>query len=111
MSIINLQKIAKDRGGKCLSTNYINSETKLKWQCSEGHIWESPSSSVKNKNRWCPQCGGTLPLTIEEMQKIAKDRGGKCLSKKYINGGTKLKWQCSEGHIWESAPTSIKHLK
>ena len=28
-------------------------------------------------------------LTIEEMQEIAGSRGGKCLSKKYVNNRTK----------------------
>ena len=33
---------------------------------------------------------------IEDMQKLAYDRGGKCLSDEYIKGTTKLKWQCKE---------------
>jgi len=51
-------------------------------------------------------CVGNMPkkLTIEEMQRIAESRGGKCLSEKYINNRTKLKWQCEKGHIWEAAP-------
>ena len=37
-------------------------------------------------------------ISIEEMQEIARKRGGKCLSKKYINAHTKLEWQCANGH-------------
>lgn len=43
------------------------------------------------------------------MQELAKSRGGKCLSDKYINNRTKLRWQCNEGHIWKSTPNSIKN--
>ena len=42
-------------------------------------------------------------LTIEEMKKIATDRGGKCLSHVYINGLNRLKWQCANGHTFESS--------
>ena len=45
---------------------------------------------------------------IDEMKTIAKDRGGLCLSDKYANVQTKLKWQCSKGHIWEAIPKNIK---
>ena len=47
-------------------------------------------------------------LTIELMQNIAKSRNGKCISKKYININTKLKWKCNNNHIWDATPKSIK---
>ena len=34
------------------------------------------------------------------MREYAAQKGGKCLSKKYINNKTKLKWQCGKGHQW-----------
>jgi len=108
LTIEEMREIAKERGGKCLSKKYVDKETKLKWQCSEGHIWEAAPGSIKSKESWCPYCSGKVKLTIEEMREIAKERGGKCLSKTYINSGTKLKWQCSEGHIWDATPRSIK---
>ncbi len=48
-------------------------------------------------------------LTIEEMQRIAQERGGECLSTEYIDGKTKLKWQCKVGHEWEARPNNVKH--
>jgi len=60
---------------------------------------------------WCPYCVGTAKLTIEEMHQIAKSRGGKCLSDKYINNATKLKWQCKKGHVWETIPMAVKRHK
>jgi len=47
-------------------------------------------------------------VTIEEMQEIAKERKGKCLSSKYIDSKTKLKWKCEKGHTWETLPTIVK---
>ena len=104
-----MQELAKEKGGKCLSSEYINTQTKLKWQCSDGHIWFAKPRSIRNNGSWCPECKGTKKLTLEEMKLIAKIRGGKCLSHKYIDGKTKLKWQCSFGHNWEAKPTNVKN--
>ena len=102
-----MQEIAESRGGKCLSEKYGNTFTKLKWQCKKGHSWEATPNSVK-RGTWCPYCCGHEKLTIAQMQKIAESRGGKCLSKEYVNSLTKLKWQCKKGHVWEAKPSSVK---
>ncbi len=44
---------------------------------------------------------------IEKFQKIAKARNGKCISKKYVNNSTPLKWECKEGHRWIARPANI----
>ena len=48
-------------------------------------------------------------FTIEDMQKAAEFRGGKCLSKKMVKGDwdSKLKWECAEGHQFEASPRLI----
>jgi len=102
-----MQAIAKKRQGRCLSKEYINSKTKLKWECAKGHIWEAEPTHIKSGS-WCPYCAGKY-RTIEDMQKIATSMGGKCLSKKYINNRTKLKWQCRKGHVWETTPMIVKN--
>jgi hypothetical protein len=43
-------------GYKLLSTEYINSQSKLLIQCLEGHIYEVKFSNFKNLNRRCKQC-------------------------------------------------------
>ena len=107
ISIKDMQEIANGRGGECLSKKYINSKSKLKWRCKERHEWEAVPSSVK-AGTWCPVCAGTQKSTIEKMHEIAKDRGGKCLSERYINESAKLTWQCKVGHQWETAPSNLK---
>jgi len=108
----NLKSLAKMKGGECLSDKYLNNSTPLQWQCKERHIWEARSGNIKS-GKWCPICSYDYRASlqrgnIEEMQKIAESRGGKCLSEKYINVNTKLKWQCEKGHIWEAISSSIK---
>jgi hypothetical protein len=102
-----IQTLAKNRGGECLSRVYINSNEKLKWKCNKGHIWEAPLSSIR-QGQWCPYCAGNKKLTLKEFQIIAKERGGYCLSNKYINAKTKLGWKCKEGHTWEAIPDNVK---
>ena len=109
-TIEQMQELATERGGKCLSKEYINKDSKLKWQCEEGHIWKSVPYPVRSGS-WCPYCYGNAKHTIQEMQKIAKKRGGKCLSKKYINKESKLKWQCAKRHTWFARPGTIVHQK
>lgn len=110
--IEEMQEIAENRGGKCLSTEYINAHTKIAWQCEEGHIWEATPDHIK-RGMWCPKCSAKeralkRRLTIEEIRELASQKGGKCLSTTYVDSRTKLTWQCKEGHIWEAVPSSIK---
>lgn len=39
-------------------------------------------------------------FTIEEMQELAGKKGGRCISERYVNTGTRLHWQCAKGHEW-----------
>jgi hypothetical protein len=107
LTIEECQQVAKERGGKCLSTKYKNTSTKMLWECSEGHQWESKFDIMKSRGNWCPQCydkrrGDTCRGNIKDCQRLAEERGGKCLSKKYKNNKEKMLWECSKGHQWES---------
>jgi len=106
-SIEIMKDIASKRGGDCLSEEYVNTDTKLRWRCSRAHEWEAPAYNVMVTGTWCPHCVGNARYTIDQMREIAVGRGGKCLSQKYVNSQTKIKWQCSEGHVWLAAPGNI----
>ncbi len=113
-TIEEMQQIAKERGGKCLSTEYINIDTKLLWECSKGHKWEAIPYNIVSGRNWCPVCrkkyiatDNPSGYTIKDMQNIATQKGGKCLSKKYLGSHYKLTWRCKVGHEWESRPTTI----
>ena len=103
-----IQEIAKKKGGRCLSDKYLGIEDKLTFKCSEGHLWNATANSIKLQGTWCRTCGGTERLNIEDMHQVAKERGGFCLSDKYVNGKTKLIWQCAEGHKWSAVPSSVR---
>lgn len=101
------KKLAIFKNGLCLSDKYINCNEKLEFQCKLGHIWKAKPSNIVNSNTWCPICNHISPVSIEDMQNLAKKKNGECLSNKYINGGIKLLWRCDKGHEWMSIPESI----
>ena len=106
-TIEDMHQIAAERGGKCLSDIYDGANAKHLWECSEKHQWEATPSAIK-QGSWCPTCAGNAKPTIEDMQKVANKRGGRCLSDIYLNSQTKLQWECGEGHQWEAVPSGIK---
>ncbi|PFM22979.1 hypothetical protein COJ41_14915 [Bacillus thuringiensis] len=105
-TIEDMQILAELKGGRCLSKSYINNSTKLCWECSKGHIWEAIPSSIQ-RGTWCPECNGNKQYGLEDMLNVAKERGGECISKQYINFASKMRWKCGKGHIWEATPASI----
>jgi len=111
-AIEDMRSMAAQRGGECLSSEYINSTTKLLWRCKHGHEFYAHSASVRS-GRWCKKCAGVANAkihrkhTIEEMRGLAAERGGECLSNKYVNTLTKLRWRCSKGHEWRTAAQNI----
>src|SRR5260221_1603915 len=49
---------------------------------------------------WCRQCAKEeiKQEKLAALQQLAIGRGGKCLSKQYINRRTGMEWQCAKGH-------------
>jgi hypothetical protein len=93
-----MKNLATTKGGLCLSTEYINSTSKLLWRCNKEHEWSANPGSIV-KGTWCPECNiDNHRLTIEDMQKIAKQHNGFCLSVNYKNLRTKMKWK--NGNYW-----------
>lgn len=107
LDISDVRKLAESRGGKLISKNYINAHQKLKWKCSKGHIWFAKQTNIKSGNQWCPVCANRVPYTLEDCIKIAKKRGGYCLSKKYSDNKFPMVWKCSKGHVWKSSAFNI----
>ncbi|PGK52131.1 hypothetical protein CN918_30535 [Priestia megaterium] len=106
-----LHQIARDKGGECLSNTYVNGYHKLTWKCKEGHIWEATPGSIKT-GTWCKKCAIENRVVshkvLEELRKLAHERGGECLSTTYEHSTYKLSWKCKKGHVWEAAPATVR---
>ncbi len=115
-SILDMQELARVVGiektgieGECLSKNYINMKTELKWRCGAcRYVFSKNPDKVKIRKEWCPRCSNNphflhKQITIEDMHELAYDVGmektgvsGRCLSNKYINSSTELEWYCGK---------------
>jgi hypothetical protein len=105
------KNVAQQRGGKCLSIEYINATTPMLWRCIKGHEWSTTLYRIKSMGRWCSQCAGNFPCGLMEAKEIAHSRGGMCLSTKYINLCVPMQWMCNKGHKWFASFNGIKHAK
>ena len=54
-SIDAMHALAFDRGGRCLSDDYVGHRTVLKWACGAGHVFKLNGMAVKS-GAWCPRC-------------------------------------------------------
>lgn len=108
LCISTLRALAVLRGGLLLSDTYVNSREKLEWQCKHGHRWKASADNVRGRGSWCPECAKEgRRKGIGEMRRVAARLGGECLSEVYVSGNVKLKWRCSEGHVFEMAPNNV----
>jgi len=105
-TIKDAQNLAEQYDGKCLSKYYKNSKHKLKWQCRDGHTWSARYDTVLS-GVWCTKCSGYCKKTLSDARRLAKQHGGKCLSRKFVNTRTKIRWQCENGHIFKASYNSV----
>ena len=54
-TIEDMQEYAAQYGGKCLSKTYKNNQTKLKWECKNGHRRTTSYTCIQN-SKWCGIC-------------------------------------------------------
>jgi thiol-disulfide isomerase/thioredoxin len=109
-NIESLQEFAENKDGKLVSIKYINSYTKMSWECKEKHQWEANWNNV-HQGSWCPYCARKAkPDIIESLQEFAENKDGKLISTEYINNKENLIWECKEGHQWKACWNNIKNL-
>lgn len=110
-NIEDCRLLAEQRGGRCLSEEYVNCDIKMLWECEKKHIFEARYRHVKYEKSWCPECAENKQKTIEDCRKLAENRGGKCLSEVYKNAQTKMLWECGKLHQWWAVYNNIQQGK
>lgn len=106
--IEKMRALAIERGGQCLSDSYVHSKGQLMWQCRDRHVWKATPNSIR-RGSWCPVCAGFGRTTLKDMQVLAADRGGLCLSRLYKGCQKNLSWKCKKGHRWLAMPLAVRH--
>ena len=105
-----IKDIALARGGKCLSSEYINTNYKMKWECRYGHKWIAAVHNIKYSSSWCPQCNKKKPIDLSNLRNLVEKRGGKLISQKVRNSKSKVMVECSNGHQWRTSQNSLRIL-
>ncbi|WP_254597737.1 hypothetical protein [Burkholderia lata] len=105
--LARLRSCAKKRGGRCLSKAYEGSKATYQFRCKAGHEWGALGARIF-RGSWCLECQhDEKRFGIDSMRRLAIAHGGRCLSEKYRNAATPLKWVCAAGHHWSAAPGAI----
>jgi len=102
--------IIASKGGRFIScTGQINA-ARITVECDNKHLWETNIKSIRT-NHWCRFCSNIKNNSakeklhsLEEVQKIAGDKAGNCLSTKYQS---RMRFSCSLGHEWEATASNI----
>lgn len=106
--------------GTCLSTKYVNTETKMLWECGAGLKHKPFPMTLQHvrAGQWCPNCGNIsksknnpsrLDLSVAHAE--AAKHGGTCLSTEYDNTETKMLWKCGAGLKHEPFPMTLGHVR
>ena len=63
LDLEQMKQAAEFRGGKILSSEMQKGDlrTKLKWQCHNGHVFESSPFTILKAGHWCPECCQGIP--------------------------------------------------
>ena len=83
-----------------LLSEYVNTKSKLKYLCANGHTTEITFNNFQ-KGKGCMKCSGKEKHTIEYVKDCFKERGYTLSSTKYVNANSKLKYLCTNGHTTE----------
>ena len=60
ITLQKLKQLAKNRDGKCLSTEYKNIGHHILWECDKGHTWLATPRNIIHKKSWCPKCNVSI---------------------------------------------------
>lgn len=92
-------------------TPYAN--RKVWWRCAknESHSWNTSVYNRTKMNSGCPHCvrNDRRKYSIEYFQEFAAKHGGRCLTTSYLQGKTKLKMICKDGHEWTSRADEVQY--
>lgn len=103
-----LRNYAIEKGGRCLSNEFIDRKTKVTFECKRGHRWELLPTTIFYDQTWCKKCKGLTALTLDDLKLWAIEKGGKCLTPKYLGRETKHRWECASGHQFSYSPRMVQ---
>ncbi|TGK19023.1 zinc-ribbon domain-containing protein [Leptospira stimsonii] len=115
LSLAEAKEIAIGNNGVCLSEEYYNNNTKMRWKCNVcENEWDAHIANIKN-GRWCPKCGRERSnqkrrYSLQEIKAEGKKLGFQLISKEYNGYRKKLKWKCKHGQIFDKSILKLREF-
>lgn len=109
LDIREISRLARNKGGRCLSKVYRGANHPMRFRCKQGHEWVATPNGLIYRGRWCAACAKNVRLTLKDAHAEAKKHGGKCLSRSYKNKEKNLLWKCAEGHRWKTSLGQVRN--
>jgi hypothetical protein len=107
-SLDHVKEVVEEvEGYSLLSTEYINSRTKLKISCNMLHEFDMTFGNFQSGKR-CPICM-EQKHSIMFVKSVIEEEGYSLLSNNYVNNTTKLMIKCNYGHEYSASFASFKH--
>jgi hypothetical protein len=106
-----IRNFIEKKGGKLLSRVYKDAQSKLEVICENGHIWNPVWTSLRY-GHWCFRCQFEKKISEsqERLKKIVKEKNGELISGTYKTNCSKLKFRCSNNHVFSSTYRSIASI-
>ena len=93
---------------------YTSAHTKWKCECLICKSIVTPTyATIQSRGAGCKTCRYRKirehhVLTIEDVAKVAEERGGRVVSRDYVNSDTPMDFECSKGHLFSNRFSHIK---
>lgn len=85
----------------------LNTRTKTKWKCSEGHVWNVSYNSIHQGHR-CRHCAGQTLKIARDYYELAQKRDFEWIGDFPPTTDDKTLWGCPRGHEWTTSYGKIK---
>lgn len=98
ITIEECKKLARSRGGICLTEKYKNNRIKMSWTCANKHFWRATYDHIKS-GTWCGKCSkkeasSKLKYNAIDVVTIAQKQNIQVLTNNYKNNKQKLHCKC-----------------
>ena len=116
--LVRLTAATEPNGSTCLDTHWHGANSKYRFRCTAGHLWERSAINVLyNGATVCPQCtrqaSGSETKTeqsadgLERLRATAAAHGGQLLDDRYLGAAARYRFRCAQGHEWETQGSNI----
>jgi hypothetical protein len=107
------QALVTALGGRLITTEYRNAKSRIDVECANHHRFATNYDRLRQR-KWCRLCylakrDNKLKFTVDDMRRVAQDRGGDCLSTAYRGMKVKLQWECREHGEFVATPNNVVH--